>query len=113
MLQYLPDICHASGQLLVILLRSPSPGTTVLPNAHRPDGTIIMSPSRQDTHVFILRVWREPRELQGAAVTWRGKIEHVGNHAKRYVKSLDEVTAFVATYLKEMGVQIEEPKTDE
>jgi hypothetical protein len=72
-----------------------------------------MSSSRQDTHVFILRVWREPRELQGAAITWRGKIEHVGNHAMRYVTNLDEFTAFVAAYLKEMGIPMEEPKNSE
>jgi hypothetical protein len=61
----------------------------------------------ENTHVFIVRVWREPREIEGAAPEWRGVIEHAPDGERRYLKNLAEITAFIAPYLKGMGVQFE------
>jgi hypothetical protein len=44
-----------------------------------------------NTQVFILRVWRETREIEGAAPEWRGVIEHVPSGERRYFKNLDEL----------------------
>lgn len=57
--------------------------------------------------VFIVRVWREPREIAGASAQWRGVIEHVPSSERRYVKDVDEITAFIACYLHDMGVKLD------
>jgi hypothetical protein len=61
----------------------------------------------EHTHVFIVRIWREPREIEDASPEWRGVIEHVPDGKRRYLKDLAEIAAFIAPYLKEMGVQLE------
>ena len=33
---------------------------------------------------FIIRIWREPRELEGAPVLWRGELEHVTSHTRHF-----------------------------
>lgn len=63
-----------------------------------------MTQSERNHHLFILRIWKEPRELPGALPLWRGVIEHVGSGERRYVKALDEITAFLARYLEETAV---------
>ena len=59
-----------------------------------------MTPSEEDTQVFIVRVWREPREIVGAEQPWRGVIEHVGSGRQRSIKALNEITTFMSTYLQ-------------
>jgi hypothetical protein len=58
----------------------------------------------RDTHVFIVRVWCEPRETPGASRQWRGVIEHVSTRESCYVDDLDELVAFISRYLCAMGV---------
>lgn len=60
----------------------------------------------EHTHVFIVRIWREPREIEGAAPEWRGVIEHVPDGKRHYLKNLAEITTFIAPYLKQMGVEL-------
>ncbi len=52
-----------------------------------------------DNHVFILRIWREPRENQAAWQSWRGKIEHVDTGQERYVADLQEINRFILEFL--------------
>ena len=61
----------------------------------------------ENTHVFIVRVWREPREIEGAISEWRGVVEHVPSKQRRYVKDLDEITTFMVSYLGQVGVRPE------
>lgn len=56
---------------------------------------------------FIIRIWREPREIEGALPEWRGVIESTHDNQRRYLKSLDEIIAFIAPYLDKMGVSLE------
>jgi hypothetical protein len=58
------------------------------------------------THVFIVRIWLEPREIAGAAPEWRAVVEHVPDGKKRYIKDLDELEQFISVYLEEMGVRL-------
>lgn len=51
------------------------------------------------TQAFIVRFWLEPREMQGERPLWRGAIEHVHSGRKLFLKSLDQVTAFIEAYL--------------
>jgi hypothetical protein len=61
-----------------------------------------MTEFEDKTHVFIVRIWPEPREIQGAPVEWRGLIEHVFSGEKRYLNNLDEIVAFLARYLRDL-----------
>jgi hypothetical protein len=70
-----------------------------------------MTSLEKHTHVFILRVWREAREIEGATPEWRGMIEHVPSGERRYVQSLDSILAFIGPYLIEMGVRLEKRRT--
>jgi hypothetical protein len=56
-------------------------------------------------HVFVVRIWLEPREIAGAAVEWRGVIEHLPTQQHRYLNDLTVITHFIAPYLISMGVQ--------
>jgi hypothetical protein len=59
-----------------------------------------MASFRENTHVFIVRIWREPREIEGAVPEWRGMIEHVGSGEQHHVKGLNEIVAFIGGYLE-------------
>ena len=63
----------------------------------------------ENNHSFIVRVWLEPRELDGAEPEWRGEIEHVANGERRGLKDLDDVTFFIALYLPDTGVKALRP----
>jgi hypothetical protein len=66
-----------------------------------------MHSREEDTHVFIVRLRREPRELECARAEWRGVIEHVGQTEEateqRYVKDLSEILPFIAAHLADPG----------
>jgi len=66
-----------------------------------------MNISEENTQVFIVRIWLEPREIEGADPLWRGMIQHLPSSEQRYVKSLDEIVTFIAICLKAMGVKLE------
>ncbi len=55
--------------------------------------------SDEHTHVFIIRMWRERREIEGAATEWRGVVEHVGSGARRYIRDVDEIAPLIAGHL--------------
>ncbi len=59
---------------------------------------------------FIVRVWLEHREVEGAPATWRGSVEHVESGRIRYFTELDELVQFVRSFLDEMGATIDRPK---
>ena len=56
-------------------------------------------------HSFVIRVWVEEFDELSQRVVWRGHITHVQNRERRLIKSLPEVTAFIAPYLAQMGVR--------
>ena len=55
------------------------------------------------THAFIVRFWREPREIQGEKPLWRGVIEHVPSGRQLALKDLDMITVFIESYLPGMS----------
>jgi hypothetical protein len=59
-----------------------------------------------ESHVFIVRIWLEPREIAGAALEWRAVIEHVPDGKQRYVNDLDQLEQFISPYLEEAGVRL-------
>jgi len=52
-----------------------------------------------DRHSFIVRIWREPREIEGLAAEWRGLVERVGSGERRYFQRLDELVSFMQGYM--------------
>lgn len=60
--------------------------------------------AENNTHVFIVRIWREPQEPEDARCAWRGSVENVRDGQQRFVCDLDQIAAFVSGYLHEMGV---------
>ena len=47
------------------------------------------------THVFIVRIWSEPREIEDAEPEWRGAIELVSSTDRLYFKTFDTALAFI------------------
>ena len=60
-----------------------------------------MKHRRSNSHAFILRLWAEPREIDGVPAAWRGLIQHVETGAQRYFCDLEDVPGFVRPYLSE------------
>ncbi len=58
----------------------------------------------ENSAAFIVRVWVEPREVEGAPVTWRGSIEHMASGRVKYLAELEEIGRFVQPFLRAMGV---------
>jgi hypothetical protein len=58
-----------------------------------------MERSEVDRHTFIVRIWREPREIEGLAAEWRGLIERVSSDDRRYFQRLDELVSFMQGYM--------------
>jgi hypothetical protein len=65
-----------------------------------------MNPIESKTHSFIIKVWLEETVEEAGRATWRGYITHVLSGERRYLQDLSDVTAFVASYLEEMGVKL-------
>jgi hypothetical protein len=58
------------------------------------------------THSFIVKVWLEETVEEAGRAKWRGYITHVPSGERRYVRDMDEITAFIAPYLEGMGVKL-------
>lgn len=58
----------------------------------------------QDTLAFIVRIWIEPREITDVAPIWRGTIEHVPDGNRNYLRTLDDIAPYIASYLEEKGI---------
>ena len=56
------------------------------------------------TQVFIVRVWLETREIKDAPVQWRGVVEHVPSGERHYFTDLNDIKAFVGSFLEDLGI---------
>ena len=59
-----------------------------------------------NTHPFIVKIWLEETAKEAGRATWRGHITHVPSGRRRYLKGLDDITAFIVPYLSQMGVKL-------
>jgi hypothetical protein len=57
------------------------------------------------TNSFIVKIWLEETIEEAGRAIWRGHITHVPNGGRRYIENLDEIIAFIAPYMEEMGVK--------
>ncbi len=60
-----------------------------------------------NTHSFIVKIWLEETAKEAGRAMWRGHITHVANDERRYLKDMDDISAFITPYLKSMGVKPE------
>ena len=58
-----------------------------------------------NVHSFIVKVLVEEDATKNSETIWHGHITHVPSGERRYLKNLGEITAFIESYLKRMGVR--------
>jgi len=52
-------------------------------------------------HSFVIKIWLENTPKGAALTPWRGRITHVATGEYRSIKSMDEIAAFICSYLNE------------
>ena len=62
-----------------------------------------MTLSTDTTRTFIVRLWYEPREIEGAKPILRGWIESIATGERWQVKNVNEIAAVIETQLHETG----------
>jgi hypothetical protein len=63
-----------------------------------------MEASEAEVDSFILSVWLAEGGEKTDRTVWRGQTTHLSSGERRYVQDLEGITAFVASYLEQMGV---------
>lgn len=58
-----------------------------------------------ETQVFIVRLWRERREIEGARPLLRGTVEHVSSGERRSIKNLGDINSFLLPYVEALTVR--------
>jgi hypothetical protein len=59
-----------------------------------------MNSNDEETQVFIVRLWRELREIEGARPLLRGTVEHVASGQRRSVEGLDDLLPIFSPYFE-------------
>lgn len=62
--------------------------------------------SESDAHSFIIKLWVERAPDEDRPSAWGGHITHVPGGERRYLKDLDDITAFITPYLEALGVRV-------
>jgi len=70
-----------------------------------PTNGAMMGLSETDIHPFIIKIWLEETADEANRPMWRGHIVHVPDGEGRYLEELDNIAAFIAPYLENMGVK--------
>ncbi len=52
--------------------------------------------TRHNTQSFLVRIWIEPREIEGEPLVWRGSVQQVSSGEQVYFKSFVELNTFIA-----------------
>jgi len=50
-------------------------------------------------HAFVVKLWLERREIEGAQPEWRGRIDHVQSGERVYFRDIAVITDFVQAFL--------------
>jgi hypothetical protein len=51
-------------------------------------------------HAFIVKLWLERREIEGAKPEWRGRIDHVQSGKRAYFRDPAQIMRFIQAYLE-------------
>lgn len=63
-----------------------------------------MKVDKQAARSFVLRIWPEPREIEGKAPVWRIRIDDVESGERAYFRTVEELGA----HLKGLVPQVDE-----
>jgi hypothetical protein len=55
-----------------------------------------MSTLDERSHTFVVRIWEERRDVDGAPTTWRGRVDDVRTGARRYFARLEDMVAYLS-----------------
>lgn len=58
-----------------------------------------MARFEQETHSFVIRLWRENRDLSGATAVWRGWVEYIPTGQRHYFQDTKRLYDIVFNYL--------------
>jgi hypothetical protein len=61
--------------------------------------------SQKNDQAFIIRIWKERREIKGESPIWRGVIVHVPTGNRRYLYDVVHIVTFINSYIEEMGLK--------
>ena len=65
-----------------------------------------MGQPESNAQSFIIKIWLEEPVEEAGRATWRGHITHVPSGERRYLKDLNDITAFIVPYLQQLGVKL-------
>ena len=51
-------------------------------------------------HAFVVKLWLERREIEGAQPEWRGRIYHVQSGKRVYFRDIAAITQFIQAFLE-------------
>jgi len=58
-------------------------------------------------HSFIVKLWLDDEGGEANQITWRGYITHVPTGARRYLKTLSDITDFIKQYIDGSDVRVD------
>ena len=61
----------------------------------------IMKHFDAEGHSFVVRLWREHDDEARAADDWRGWIDHVASGERRYFRTFEDISLFIAACLSQ------------
>jgi len=96
---YAESVCLLAGSILVETDETQHAQPVSYPST---DGVSMDPP---ETISFVIKIWLEETAEEAQGAVWRGHITHVPSGERRYLRDLDDITAFVASYLDGMGVK--------
>lgn len=59
----------------------------------------MMARFEREAHSFVIRIWRENREILGKTAEWRGWIVHTQSGQRYYFRETHEISEIVAGFL--------------
>lgn len=59
----------------------------------------MMARFEREAHSFVIRIWRENRDILGEKAEWRGWIVHTQSGQRYYFREIGEIDEIVAGFL--------------
>lgn len=65
-----------------------------------------MAPEPRRPHTLIVRIWPEPREIEGREGEWRGEVRHVPSGAVVFFRGLEALSGAVREMVEGQGEHV-------
>ena len=56
-----------------------------------------MSSLDERSFTFVVRIWEERRDVEGATPTWRARVDEVRTGVRRYFTTLDDLVTYMSS----------------